>query len=75
MRIVTDSTADLSAENYEKHGIAVVPITLRLGDRTWRDFFDIAPDDYYVLLKESKDFPTTSQPSPPGVHRCLCASC
>jgi DegV family protein with EDD domain len=64
MRIITDSTADLSAEDYEKHGIAVVPITLRLGDRTWRDFFDIDPDDYYVLLKESKDFPTTSQPSP-----------
>ncbi len=64
MRIITDSTADLSAESYEKHGIGVVPLTLRLGSRTWRDFFDIDPDAYYALLRESKDFPTTSQPSP-----------
>jgi DegV family protein with EDD domain len=64
MKIITDSTADLPAESYEKHDIGVVPLTLHLGDRTWRDFFDIDPDEYYVLLRESKDFPTTSQPSP-----------
>ncbi len=64
MRIITDSTADLSAEAYEKCGISVVPLTLRLGNRTWRDFFDIDPDAYYALLRESRDFPATSQPSP-----------
>ncbi len=64
MKIITDSTADLSPEAYEKHAIGVVPLTLRLGGRTWRDFFDIDPDAYYALLRESKDFPATSQPSP-----------
>lgn len=64
MKIITDSTADLPAALYEKHGIGVVPLTVRLGDRTWRDFFDIDPDAYYALLRESKDFPATSQPSP-----------
>jgi len=64
LKIITDSTADLSAESYEKHGIGVVPLTLRLGGRPWRDFFDIDPDAYYALLRGSKDFPTTSQPSP-----------
>jgi len=64
MRVITDSTADLPAESYEKYAIGLVPLTLRLGERTWRDFFDIDPDAYYVLLKESKDFPMTSQPSP-----------
>jgi len=64
MRIVTDSTADLPAKSYEKYHIAIVPLTLCLGNKTWRDSLDIDPDAYYVLLKESKDFPTTSQPSP-----------
>jgi len=64
MRVITDSTADLPAESYEKYAIGLVPLTLRLGERTWRDFLDIDPDAYYVLLKESKDFPMTSQPSP-----------
>ena len=64
MKIITDSTADLSVEAYEKHDIGVVPLTLRLGDRTWRDFFDIDRDAYYALLRESKAFPATSQPPP-----------
>jgi DegV family protein with EDD domain len=64
MKIITDSTADLSAEEYKKHDIGVVPLTIRLGDRMWRDFFDIDPDTYYSLLRESRDFPVTSQPSP-----------
>jgi len=64
MRVITDSTADLPAESYEKYAIGLVPLTLRLGERTWRDFLDIDPDAYYVLLRESKDFPMTSQPSP-----------
>lgn len=64
MKIMTDSTADLPAETYERHAIGVVPLTVRLGGRTWRDFFDIDPGAYYTLLRESKDFPATSQPSP-----------
>ena len=64
MKIITDSTADLSAEEYEKHAIGMVPLTIRLGDRTWRDFWDVEPDAYYAMLRTSHAFPTTSQPSP-----------
>ena len=64
MKIITDSTADLSKDLYQKHDIGMVPLTIHLGERTWLDFHDIAPDEYYTLLKKSKAFPTTSQPSP-----------
>ncbi len=64
MKIITDSTADLSEEQYRKWDIGVVPLTVHLGDRTWRDFYDIRPDEYYAMLKSTKAFPTTSQPSP-----------
>jgi DegV family protein with EDD domain len=42
----------------------MVPLTIHLGERTWLDFHDIEPDEYYALLRKSKAFPTTSQPSP-----------
>lgn len=64
MKIITDSTADLSIEEYGRHSIGMVPLSIRLGDRTWRDFLDVEPDAYYDMLKTSQAFPTTSQPSP-----------
>jgi len=64
MKIITDSTADLSRDLYQKYDIDVVPLTIHLGERTWLDFYDIEPDEYYRMLRNSKAFPTTSQPSP-----------
>ncbi len=64
MKIITDSTADLSAETYERHDIGLVPLTIHLGERTWRDFYDVEPDEYYAMLRRTHAFPSTSQPSP-----------
>jgi len=64
VKIITDSTADLSRDLYQKHNIGMVPLTIYLGEKTWRDFYDIEPDEYYALLRKSKNFPTTSQPAP-----------
>lgn len=64
MKIITDSTADLSKDLYQKYDIGMVPLTIHLGERTWLDFHDILPDEYYAMLRKSKAFPTTSQPSP-----------
>ena len=64
MKIITDSTADLAREQYETYGIGMVPLTIHLGEKTWHDFYDVEPDEYYALLRTSRAFPTTSQPSP-----------
>jgi DegV family protein with EDD domain len=59
--VVTDSTADLPRDLAEKHGIYVMPQTLIMGRRTWRDGVDIQPAAFYELLRSSPDFPSTSQ--------------
>lgn len=61
--VVTDSSAYLPPELVEEHGIHVVPVTLTMGDKTWRDGVDIDPPTFYELLRTSPDFPTTSQPN------------
>ena len=61
--VLTDSTADIPAELTAQFGIHVVPQTLILGDRTWRDGIDIDPATFYRLLGASTAFPSTSQPS------------
>jgi DegV family protein with EDD domain len=64
MKIITDSTADLTKDLYEKHDITPVPLTIHLGEKTWRDFYDIDLDEYYSLLRTATVAPSTSQPSP-----------
>ena len=64
MKIITDSTADLREEEYRKYDIACVPLTIHLGEKSWRDFYEIEPEEYYRMLRKSRVFPTTAQPSP-----------
>ncbi len=65
MQIVTDSGTDLSLSKEEQAdlNIHVVPLTVQLGEATYREGVDIQPADFYPLLEGSEDMPTTSQPS------------
>jgi DegV family protein with EDD domain len=64
MKIITDSTADLTKELYQKYDITPVPLSVHLEDKTWRDFYDIDLAEYYSLLGSASGVPSTSQPSP-----------
>lgn len=59
--VVTDSTADLPRDIAQQYGMHVMPQTLIMGGRTWRDGVDIHPAAFYELLRTSPDFPSTSQ--------------
>ena len=63
VKIVTDSTADLTKEIIEEYGIEIVPLTVSLGNKLFRDYYDMTPKEFFQMLKETDDFPTTSQPS------------
>jgi len=65
MQIVTDSGTDinLSSEQQKELNVHVVPLNVSLGDVTYQEGVDIQPADFYPLLAETEDMPTTSQPS------------
>ena len=63
--IVTDSTSDLPEELIKKYDISVIPLTVHFGHKEFiDDGKDLTLEDFYIRLKESDVFPTTSQPSP-----------
>ncbi|MBA2677972.1 MAG: DegV family protein [Ktedonobacteraceae bacterium] len=64
VRIVTDSTADISPEVAEALGITVVPLTVFFGDEEYLDNVDLDNASFYRKLQESKSLPRTSQPPP-----------
>lgn len=64
VRIVTDSTGDLPDRLAREHGIRVVPLTVRFGDRIFRDGVDIQPREFYELLERDPAHPASNPPTP-----------
>lgn len=63
VRIVTDSTADLSESQQQSTGISVVPLNVRFGDQVFKDHVELSGDEFFAKLKASSQLPKTSQPA------------
>lgn len=61
--IVTDSTAYLPERIKDHPNLFVIPIPVILDGKIYNEGIDIEADEYYALLNNSKEFPTTSQPA------------
>jgi DegV family protein with EDD domain len=66
--IVLDSTADFPDANSRFPNWRVVPLYVRFGDESYRDYVDITPADFYARLRTAEELPTTSQPTPADFH-------
>ncbi|HEV2127299.1 MAG TPA: DegV family protein [Thermomicrobiales bacterium] len=61
--IVTDSTADLPEDLLTRLGITVVPLNVHIGGESFRDQIDLTTDEFMGRLADTRDLPSTSQPS------------
>ena len=66
--IVVDSTADFPEAPERYPNWRIVPLYVRFGDESFRDYVELAPDDFYARLRSSPVTPTTSQPTPGDFH-------
>ena len=64
VKIVTDSTSDLTVDIAKEFGVTVVPLYVHFGDETYRDGIDLKTEDFYRKLVQSKVLPITSAPGP-----------
>lgn len=64
VRILTDSTADLTHEDAAELGVIVVPLTLNFGEKHYLDGIDLSPEEFFEQLESAEKLPTTSQPTP-----------
>lgn len=60
VRIVVDSTCDLSPELINKYDLTVVPLCIILGEKSYFDGVDITPDEIYKWSNENKTTPKTA---------------
>jgi len=64
IKVVTDSGSDLPREVAKELGITVVPVYVYFGNKAYKDWVDIEPDELFKRLVEGPVYPTTSQPMP-----------
>ncbi|MDQ0361291.1 DegV family protein [Breznakia pachnodae] len=60
--IVTDTTSAMNLEIAEKHGIELVPLSVVISGKEFKDLIDISNEVLYEKLRDGL-VPTTSQPS------------
>jgi len=63
VRVVTDSACDLPDDLLERHGIEVVPLTIRFGNEELIDRKELSTDEFWRRLADSDVLPETSAPS------------
>jgi DegV family protein with EDD domain len=64
IKIVTDSTSDLSPDLAEKEGITIVPAYVHFGEKVYRDRVDISDEEFYEKLLNDPFHPSTEPPTP-----------
>ncbi len=64
VRIVTDSSCDLTDAEVAAHGIEVVPLTIRFGDEELEDRTELSVAAFYDRLASAAVLPETAAPSP-----------
>ena len=60
IKIVADSTCDLSPELLEKYDISVIPLCIVMGDQSYYDGLDTTPQDIYRWADANNTTPKTA---------------
>ena len=64
VRIITDSTTDVTPAAARQLNLGVVPLKVLFGQEEYRDGIDLTMEEFYTKLTSNDQLPTTSQPSP-----------
>ena len=71
VRILSDSTCDLSKELIERYNITIIPLYVRLGEDEYLDGINITPQELYKWSDEHGETPKTAAPSISDIKKFL----
>lgn len=64
IKIITDSTSDITQLEAKEKSITVIPLRVRFDETEFKDGVTLSSEEFYKKLQEAKNLPVTSQPSP-----------
>ncbi|WP_336758749.1 DegV family protein [Paenibacillus sp. USHLN196] len=69
IKLIVDSTADLSNQWLQQYDISVVPLYVIMGTQTYKDNLEITPAELYRRSEEEGVIPNTAAPSPSDFYQ------
>ena len=63
VKIIADSTCDLSAQLIEQYDITILPLHIIMDEESYSDGVDVTPKMIYEWSDKTELTPTTSAPS------------
>lgn len=63
IKIVTDSTMDMTKEQADELGVVIVPLSVTINGETYLDRVEIQPAEFIETMKSLEELPKSSQPS------------
>ena len=64
IKLIVDSTVDLTPELYKEYDMHVVPLSVNFGEDNYKDGETITRDELYARVKKDKMLPSTAAVSP-----------
>ncbi|GAA0862620.1 DegV family protein [Paraclostridium tenue] len=61
IKLMCDSLCDIPMELAEKHNIEIIPLTIIIEDKEYKDGVDMTEEEFYETMKKIKTVPKTSQ--------------
>ena len=64
IKIISDSTCDLSKELVEEHNIELIPLYVNFNEESYLDGVNLTVPEMYNLVEKKNTLPKTAAPSP-----------
>ncbi len=64
IRICVDSASDIDLKTAQKYDIHLLPMTITMNQKEYKEAYDFTKEEFYNLLPEGDEIPTTAQIPP-----------
>lgn len=68
IKLMTDKAADITKETAEELGIEILPFIINVNGKALTADINLSPREFYGMIKDCEEIPTTSQMSPVDVE-------
>lgn len=64
IRILVDTASDIDLKATEKYDVQLLPMTVTIGQKEYKEAYDFTKEEFYNMLPEGDEIPTTAQVPP-----------
>lgn len=64
IRILVDTASDIDLKTAEKYDVKLLPMTVTIGQKEYKEAYDFTKEEFYTMLPEGDEIPTTAQVPP-----------